>query len=85
MAVLTAAARARMKASTFAGPGRSYPVNDPGHAAAAKSRATQAVNAGRMSAAEAAKIKARANTVLKRRKKKGEKSAADVLADRLTG
>jgi hypothetical protein len=84
MAALTAAARKQLASSSFAGPGRSYPVNDPAHAANAKARATQAVNSGRMSAAQAARIKARANTVLKR-KKKGEKSAADVLADRLTG
>lgn len=61
---LTSAARKKLPDSSFAGPGRSYPITDRAHAANAKARATQAVNAGRMSASTAAKIKAKANRVL---------------------
>lgn len=34
---LTSKARSKLKASQFAGPDRSYPINDPGHARAALS------------------------------------------------
>ena len=68
MAKLTARARKALPASKFAGPNRSYPVNNASHAANAKARATQAVNAGRMSPAQASKIKAKANKVLTRGK-----------------
>ena len=71
MAKLTAKQRKKIPTSKFAGPGRSYPVEDKSHAANAKARATQAVKAGRMSAGQAAKIKAKANRVLG--KKKGRK------------
>jgi hypothetical protein len=64
MAKLTAARRNALKSSQFAGPNRSYPIPDRAHAANAKARATQAVNAGRMSASTAAKIKAKANRKL---------------------
>ena len=65
MAKLTARKRKSLPDSAFAGPGRSYPVEDKSHAANAKARATQAVKAGRMSKAQAAKIKAKANRKLK--------------------
>ncbi len=64
MAKLTAKARNRLPDSAFAGPGRSYPVEDKAHAANAKARATQAVKAGRMSEAQAARIRAKANRKL---------------------
>ena len=64
MAKLTAAARKKIPASQFAGPNRSYPVEDKSHAANAKARATQAVKAGRMSSATKAKIDAKANRKL---------------------
>ena len=41
MAKLDAKARNKLKDSQFAGPDRSYPVNDKPHAANAKARATQ--------------------------------------------
>lgn len=65
MAKLTAKARKKLPTSSFAGPDRSYPVQDKAHAANAKARATQAVKSGRMSASQAAKIKAKANRKLK--------------------
>ncbi len=64
MAKLTSKARDSLPKSDFAGPGRRYPVPDKSHAANAKARATQAVNAGRMSTAEKSKIDAKANKVL---------------------
>ena len=64
MAKLTASARKKLPASSFAGPGKSYPVPDKSHAANAKARATQAVKAGRMSSSTKAKIDAKANKVL---------------------
>lgn len=73
MAKLSAAARKKLPAKKFAGPDRSYPVQDKAHAANAKARATQAVKAGRMSADKADQIKAKANAVLG--KKKGAKKA----------
>lgn len=66
MAVLSSKSRNKLPASKFAGPDRSYPVPDKSHAANAKARASQAVNAGRMSKAQEAKIDAKANKVLKK-------------------
>ena len=65
MAKLTSKQRKALPSSDFAGPNRSYPVNNPSHAANAKARASQAVNAGRMSKGTEAKIDAKANRVLK--------------------
>lgn len=64
MSKLTSKQRKALPASEFAGPNRSYPVNNPSHARNAESRASQAVNAGRMSKAEEAKIDAKAKRVL---------------------
>lgn len=64
MAKLTTKARNALPKTAFAGPDRSYPVNDAAHAANAKARATQAVNAGRMSPSTEAKIDAKANAKL---------------------
>lgn len=64
MSELNAAKRDALPDSKFAGPDRSYPVNDKSHAANAKARATQAVNAGRMTAAQKERIDAKANRVL---------------------
>lgn len=70
MAKLSTEERKKMPKGEFAGPDRSYPVPDKSHAANAKARASQAVNAGRMSKATEAKIDAKANKVLG---KKGDK------------
>jgi hypothetical protein len=65
MAKLTAAARRAIPSSQFGEPKqRKYPMPDPSHAANAKARATQAVKAGRISSATAAKIRAKANRIL---------------------
>lgn len=69
MAKLTAAQRNRMPKSEFGMPGsRGYPMPDKSHAANAKARASQAVNAGRMSPSTKARIDAKANKVLGKRK-----------------
>jgi hypothetical protein len=64
MAKLTTKKRNALPDSAFAGPDRSYPVNNRAHAANAKSRATQAVNAGRMGKGTEARIDAKADKVL---------------------
>ena len=65
MAKLTSKHRNALPTSKFAGPNRSYPVDTKGRAANAKARATQAVNAGRMSESEKEKIDAKANRKLR--------------------
>lgn len=69
MTKLTAKARKKLPASEFAGPDRSYPVDTKARAANAKARATQAVNAGRMSTSTEKKIDSKANKVLKGKRK----------------
>lgn len=65
MAKLTTAARKSIPASEFGLPGsRKYPMPNKSHAENAKARATQQVAKGNLSAASAAKIRAKANKVL---------------------
>lgn len=65
MAKLTAARRRKIPKSEFGLPGsRGYPMPDASHARNAKARASQAVNAGRMSKSTEAKIDAKANRKL---------------------
>jgi hypothetical protein len=69
MSKLSTKARKALPKKDFAGPGRSYPVNDKAHAANAKARATQMVAKGKLSPSAKAKIDAKANKVLKGKKK----------------
>ena len=64
MAKLTTKKRNALPNSAFAGPDRSYPVQDKSHAANAKARATQMVKKGKLSPSAKEKIDARANKVL---------------------
>jgi hypothetical protein len=65
MAKLTTAKRNNLPKSSFGEPGkRAYPMPDKSHAANAKARASQAVNAGRMSKSTESRIDAKANRVL---------------------
>lgn len=65
MAKLMAATRNALPSSKFALPKqRKYPVYDRAHAANAKARASQMVNAGKLSPASAARIRAKANRML---------------------
>jgi hypothetical protein len=71
MGKLTTKARKALPKSEFGEPGkRAYPMPDKSHAANAKARASQQVNAGRMSKSTEAKIDAKANKVLGKGKKK---------------
>jgi len=70
MARLKSKRRRKLKKSQFALPGsRKYPVHDRAHAANAKARATQMYKRGKISKSTRDKIHARANKVLKRKKK----------------
>ena len=64
MAKLTAKSRNALPDSDFAGPDRSYPVENKSHASNAKARAKQMYNAGHISKAEYDKICAKANRKL---------------------
>ncbi len=69
MAKLTAATRKKIPSEKFGLPGeRKYPMPDKSHAVNAKARATQMVKKGKLSAASASKIKAKANKVLGKKK-----------------
>ena len=71
MAELKAKTRNALADRVFGLPSeRKYPMPNKSHAANAKARATQMVNKGKLSAASAAKIRAKANRVLG--KSKGE-------------
>jgi hypothetical protein len=65
---LTTKARSRLPSSAFAGPGRSYPVEDRSHAANAKARAVQQNRKGNLPSGTMEAIIRRANTVLSKRK-----------------
>jgi hypothetical protein len=66
MAKLTTAARKAIPTQEFGLPGsRKYPMPDKSHAANAKARATQLVEKGKLSTASAAKIRAKAERVLR--------------------
>lgn len=70
MSKLTARRRKRLKKRQFALPGsRKYPIHDRRHAANAKARATQQYKKGKISRSTKNRIHARANKVLKRKKK----------------
>jgi len=65
MGHITTSARKHLSAKTFGLPKeRKYPMPDRSHAANAKARATQQVKKGKLSAASAAKIRAKANRML---------------------
>lgn len=62
MAKLTAAARKKLPSSTFAGPKRSFPIPDAGHAKAALGRINNAPASARP------QIRARAKAMLAKKK-----------------
>jgi len=66
MAKLTSKSRTSLAKSEFGMPAaRKYPMPDKSHAANAKARATQMVNAGKLSPSTKATIVAKANKILK--------------------
>ena len=69
MAKLTAKARKAIPKSEFGLPGsKKYPMPDKAHAANAKARASQMENEGKLSASSKAKIDAKANKILGKKK-----------------
>ncbi len=69
MAKLTEKKRDKLPKSEFGLPGeKKYPMPDKSHAANAKARATQMVKAGKLSPSSKAKIDAKANKVLGKKK-----------------
>lgn len=65
MATLNDLARKKLRKVSFGLPGsRKYPMPDASHAANAKARATQQVNAGNLSESSAEKIREKANRIL---------------------
>ena len=69
MSKLSTAARKKLPSSDFALPGRRFPVEDKAHARDAKARASQALNAGRLSAADTTKVDHKADAVLAKKVK----------------
>lgn len=70
MAKMTASRRKSLPKSDFGLPGsRGYPMPDKAHARNAKARASQMVKAGKLSPASKAKIDAKANKVLGKKRK----------------
>ena len=69
MADLTTKVRKKIPKKEFGLPGeKKYPMPDRAHAANAKARATQMVNAGKLSESSKSKIDAKANKILKKKK-----------------
>ena len=68
MTELTAAKRKKIPDSKFAGPDRSYPVEDHAHAANAKSRASEMLHKGKLSQSQYEHIVSMANAVLNKDK-----------------
>ena len=64
LAKLTSGERNALPKSAFAGPGRSYPVNDASHARNAKARAAEEFARGNLSSAEKARIVRKADEIL---------------------
>lgn len=65
MAKLSAAARKKLPAKTFAGPNRSFPIPDKAHAIAAERLVGRALKAGHITQDQANKIRAMAKSKLK--------------------
>lgn len=64
MAKLTSKGRNSIPDKDFAGPGRTYPIEDKAHAVDAKGRARQQYDKGRISKAALARIDAKADKKL---------------------
>lgn len=69
MAKLSYSKKKSLPKSDYGLPGeKKYPMPDKAHAANAKARATQMENAGKLSSSSKAKIDAKANKILKKKK-----------------
>lgn len=75
MARMSTRKRKSLPSKAFAGPGRSFPINDAKHARAAISGASRSFHAGNISKATEKRIQARARAKLKSRSyRKGSRS-----------
>lgn len=68
---LSTAARSKLKASVFAGPNRSFPINDENHARAAITGASRSYNVGNIDDQQRAAIVAKAKAYLARNQRSG--------------
>lgn len=68
MAKLKKSTRNALADSTFALPGRRFPIPDANHARAALSGASRALGVGNITAAQAAKVRAKAKAKLGKKK-----------------
>lgn len=68
MAKLKASTRNALASSTFALPGRKFPIPDKNHARAALSGASRAEHVGNITAAQAATVRAKAKAKLGKKK-----------------
>jgi hypothetical protein len=66
MGVLTTKQRKHLQTSQFAGPGRTYPIQDAAHARNALARVAQQENAGNLTKTQADAIEAKAHAALLR-------------------
>jgi len=64
MARMSTRKRNRLTKRDFAGPGRSFPINDRSHARAAISGASRSLHAGNISAATARRVQSKARAKL---------------------
>lgn len=80
MARLTAAARNALPASAFAGPNRTFPINDKTHAEQAERMVGRSKKAGNISAGTASRIKGKAKT---KAASFGHKSTASKIGDQM--
>lgn len=69
MAKLSSQARKKLPESAFAGPDRSYPIEDKAHARNALARASEMESKGRISKSAESKIDTRARRVLDKGKR----------------
>jgi len=69
MSKLTTRSRNKLPKSAFALPGEKYPIEDKRHATNAKARASQQFKAGHLTAADKAKVDAKADRVLGKSRK----------------
>lgn len=65
MAKLTAKARSKIPGREFAGPGRSFPIEDKAHAVAAERLVGRSVAAGNLTLEQAQRIRAKAAAKLR--------------------
>ncbi len=81
MARLTAAKRNALPASDFAGPNRTFPINDKTHKVQAERMVGRSVGAGNITAKTGARIKAKAKASLGRHKSTASRIGDQMMDD----